>query len=143
MIIMIDSFLRTNVFKCSMLIKKLLTSTINISTAVISIFYQLQFFNNKQTFFRQKNSDSWFSAQTLENQNLKLDGLRFCGRDASIFQACDFAFLLTYHTIFLMDKHYHLLAYRKKSIYDRISRNKILYKSMRLNFLKKCYFYKK
>ena len=45
-IIMIDSFLRkiishqkTNVFKCSMLIKKLLTSTINISTAVISIFY--------------------------------------------------------------------------------------------------------
>ena len=49
----------------------------------------------------------------------KLDGLRVCGRDASIFQACDFAFLLTYRTIFLMDKHYHLLAYRKKSIYNR------------------------
>ena len=61
----------------------------------------------------------WFSAQTPEDQNLKLDGLRFCGRDASIFQACDFAFLLTYRTIFLMDKHYHLLAYRKKSIYNR------------------------
>ena len=70
----------------------------------------------------------WFSAQTSEDQNLKLDGLRFCGRDASIFQACDFAFLLTYRTIFLMDKHYHLLAYRKKSIYNRNWSDAILFK---------------
>ena len=49
----------------------------------------------------------------------KLDGLRVCGRDASMFQACDFAFLLTYRTIFLMDKHYHLLADQLNKVHLR------------------------